>query len=539
MSLQAQRWQRLAVPATSIREANRKQDKSNNSQRKGVLWAEAQIWTLLPVRFPRGRPTRIHPTGASPASRPSPAGSRVSPSPSGAERKPMGFWKGLPPRVLSPPPGRCRVAAGRIPCAEGRTAEACLEAGCCYDTSEVEVPCFYGDTATVQCSQEGLFVLVVSQNTTAERQVSLESLRLGYASGGCAPSQRTEDFVVFRFLVTQCETTIQVAHGQLVYENQLVSAIDVQSGPEGAITRDSSFLLHARCIFNASDFLPLQTEVFRLPPPAPVVQSGPLHLELRIAKDQKYSSYYDAKDFPIFKTLREPTHVEVRLLRRTDPNLVLVLHHCWATPSTNPFREPQWPLLFDGCPFAGDGYKTKLVPERNTSEPLFPTHYRRFTVATFTFVDSVSQRALSGPVYFFCSASACSPSETEMCRAVCHSGATKRRRFIDPHIGTEGAQDMVGSPGLVELGASRGQKSILTKKAPPSAEPSAPGASVFSRPDVLEPLPPEGPSWNASLKPLLWASLSLAVTTTFLVGAALFGRTPKLRKGSRGCREAQ
>lgn len=39
-----------------------------------------------------------------------------------------------------------------------------------------------------------------------------------------------------------------------------------------------------RCIFNASDFLPLQASVFPPPSPAAVTQSGPLHLQLRIAK---------------------------------------------------------------------------------------------------------------------------------------------------------------------------------------------------------------------------------------------------------------
>lgn len=44
------------------------------------------------------------------------------------------------------------------------------------------------------------------------------------------------------------------------------------------------FRLHVRCIFNASDFLPIQASIFSPQPPAPVTQSGPLRLELRIAK---------------------------------------------------------------------------------------------------------------------------------------------------------------------------------------------------------------------------------------------------------------
>lgn len=136
------------------------------------------------------------------------------------------------------------------------------------------------------------------------------------------------------------------------------------------------FRLHMHCIFNASDFLPLQASIFPPPSPAAVTQSGPLRLELRIAKgtlslcflflpllprctahpgsraplpvDVTYGSYYGEGDYPIVRLLREPVPVEVRLLQRTDPSLVLVLHQCWATPSANPVQQPQWPILWDG-----------------------------------------------------------------------------------------------------------------------------------------------------------------------------------------------
>ncbi|XP_043829477.1 zona pellucida sperm-binding protein 1 [Dromiciops gliroides] len=448
------------------------------------LHPDLRLASLPPVADHYHRPAHLRPTWSSPSSLPV-----------------TGAHRSLPPLTGNPlSPERCWVISGRIPCAG----------------------------ATVQCFGDGQFVLVVSRNTTSEKQVSLESLKLAYASGGCAPTQRTENFVIFRFLATQCGTTMQLVNNQLIYENQLVADVDIQTGPEGAITRDGTFLLQARCIYNASDFLPLQIEVFLPPSPAPVLRSGPLHLELRIAKDQKYNSYYHVEDFPIFKMLREPMYVEVRLLRRTDPNLVLVLHHCWAAPSTNPFKEPQWPLLLDGCPFAGDGYKTQLAPKKDTSEPPFPTHYQRFLVATFTFVDSVSQRALSGPVYFFCSASTCYPSETETCRAACHSGATKRRRFVDDHNYMEGAQDIVSSPGPVGFGVPREREMNLQNKEPDWKE-----GPVVAQPNISEPLLPKRSSWNLTLKPLLWVTLSLVVITIFLVVAALLGRSQKLQEWSR------
>ncbi|XP_059566901.1 zona pellucida sperm-binding protein 1 [Myotis daubentonii] len=347
-----------------------------------------------------------------------------------------------------PTPEQCRGDSGHIPCmAPGSSKEACQQAGCCYDNTR-DVPCYYGNTATVQCFRDGHFVLVVSRETALAHRVTPANVHLAYAPTRCAPTQDTGAFVVFRFPFTHCGTTVQVAGNQLIYENQLVSDVDVQEGPRGAITRDGSFRLQVRCIFNGSDFLPLQAAVFPPLSPASVAQPGPLRLELRIAKDETFGSYYEERDYPLVRLLLEPVRVEVRLLQRTDPRLALVLHRCWATPGASPFQQPQWPLLSDGCPFEGDSYRTRLVALDRAGLP-FPAHYQRFTVATFAFLDSGSSRALRGPVYFFCSASACSPSGLEPCSAPCGSRTARQRRAARGRGDTAEPQDVVSSPGPV------------------------------------------------------------------------------------------
>lgn len=67
-----------------------------------------------------------------------------------------------------------------------------------------------------------------------------------------------------------------------------------------------------------------------------------------LSTDETFSSYYQESDYPLVRLLQEPVHVEVHLLQRADPSLVLVLHQCWATPTLSPFQQPQWPLLSDG-----------------------------------------------------------------------------------------------------------------------------------------------------------------------------------------------
>ncbi|NXT50748.1 ZP1 protein, partial [Pluvianellus socialis] len=179
---------------------------------------------------------------------------------------------------LSVPPGtpltreQCQVAVGRMPCVAPQGREPCLQAGCCYDDMDRTAPCYYGNTATVQCLLDGHFVLVVPRGL-APQPYNLDSVRLASSQAGCEPLRVTETFVMFRFPVTQCGTTVQVIEDRLIYENQLISTIDVQGSPRGSITRDSIYIA----------LLPLRLEVAVPPTATPVAMPGPLGLQLRIA----------------------------------------------------------------------------------------------------------------------------------------------------------------------------------------------------------------------------------------------------------------
>lgn len=64
--------------------------------------------------------------------------------------------------------------------------------------------------------------------------------------------------------------------------------------------------------------------------------------------DVAYSSFYTEEDYPVTKVLRDPVYVEVQLIEKTDPLLVLTLGRCWTTTSPNPHSLPQWDILIDG-----------------------------------------------------------------------------------------------------------------------------------------------------------------------------------------------
>ncbi|XP_030426857.1 zona pellucida sperm-binding protein 4-like [Gopherus evgoodei] len=343
------------------------------------------------------------------------------------------------PALDAPSPSVCAAiqSQDRLPCASPPITQGdCEEQGCCYNPSDRVKSCYYGNTVTAQCTPDGQFSLAVSRAVTLP-PLFLDTVCLASGRGaGCVPVEQNNAFVLFWFPLSACGTTFQMAGDQGVYENELVASRDVRTWNLGSITRDSTFRLHVCCSYSISgNFLPLSVQVFTLPPPPAVSQPGPLMLELRIATEQNYGSYYTDRDYPVVKVLWDPIYVEVRILQRTDPDLVLVLHHCWATPSTNPQQQPQWPILVDGCcpltiprcPYAGDNYCTQLVPVGPASGLQFPSHHQRFIISTFTFVESASQRALTGPVYLHCSASVCLPSRLESCTISCHAGGRGRR----------------------------------------------------------------------------------------------------------------
>ncbi|XP_035186708.1 zona pellucida sperm-binding protein 4 [Oxyura jamaicensis] len=317
----------------------------------------------------------------------------------------------------------------RLPCASLPVSRGDCEArGCCYNPRDRVKTCYYGNTVTAHCTPDGQFSIAVSRDVTLP-PVILDSVHLASGpSAGCTPVVKNSAFVVYQFPLSACGTTFQVTGDHAVYENELVASRDVKTGSLGSVTRDSTFRLHVRCSYSITgSFIPLSVQVFTLPPLPAVSQPGPLSLELRVASDESYRSYYTDSDYPVVKALRDPIYVEVRILQRTDPDLVLVLHHCWATPSINPHQQMQWPVLVDGCPYAGDNYQTQLVHLSIASGLQFPSHYQRFTLYTFAFVDSTSQEMLSGLVFLHCSASVCHRSVQESCTTTCPAGARGKR----------------------------------------------------------------------------------------------------------------
>ncbi|XP_066574921.1 zona pellucida sperm-binding protein 4-like isoform X1 [Amia ocellicauda] len=373
---------------------------------------------------------------------------------------------------------------------------ACAANNCCFAQGG-RLPCYYSNEVTVQCTEDGQFVVVVPRNvTTPPLSLGTVTLLEGQ-SAPCSPVGTTASFALFQFPVSACGSTFKTEGGDLVYENLLSSAFEVQKAPDGSITRDSYYELSFQCKYSASELVPVGIIVEPVAQSASIVALGPLIVELRIATgtvtsllhgnvkqmasnacglpkatlcssvEAVYDSYYLDADYPVTKVLQDPVYVEVRILNRTDPNIVLTLEDCWATSTPSPLSQPQWSLLVDGCPYRDDDYQTTLIPVGSSSGLPYPTHYKRFVMQMFTFVDAGSQLPLNETVFIHCSAAVCRPNVTDSCVAQCNR---RMRRAVAP-VPRASRESVVVSSGEVVLTAP--ERSAVDRRVSSSEVPQA------------------------------------------------------------------
>ncbi|XP_074545483.1 zona pellucida sperm-binding protein 4-like [Halichoeres trimaculatus] len=370
--------------------------------------------------------------------------------------------------VLPPPApfDKCQVEEGeKIQCgARDITTEQCENINCCYDGQQ----CYYGKAVTVQCTRDGQFVVVLARDATLP-PIDVESVSLLETNDPlCSPVDYTSMFAIFQFPVTACGTTIKEEGGYVVYENHMSSSYEVGIGPRGSITRDSHFELLFQCKYSGKAVEALVMEVNAVPPPVPVAAAGPLRVELKLGngvchakgcaeEEVAYSSFYTPADYPVTKVLREPVYVEVSIVERSDPNIILNLEHCWATSTPDPQSLPQWDLLINGCPYHDDRYLTRVVPVDDRSGYHYPTHHKRFIVKMFTFVDQNSFTPQKDTVFIHCATAVCYPSSTNSCEQLCH----RQRRAAVRTVSS--SQKALVSSGEVILTEQRSKSAPNTK----------------------------------------------------------------------------
>uniref|UniRef100_A0A3B4F5F1 P-type domain-containing protein n=1 Tax=Pundamilia nyererei TaxID=303518 RepID=A0A3B4F5F1_9CICH len=160
---------------------------------------------------------------------------RYPPSPQGQKQINNPEYPQQPKRPLNPQKPlesfhTCEVAENyRIPCGTNEiSASECDAINCCFD----------GLMLTLQCTKEGLFIVVGARDATLPN-TDLETISFYENGHSCNPVGSTSAFAIYEFPVTACGAVVKEEPGVLIYENRMSSLYQVITGPHGSITRDT------------------------------------------------------------------------------------------------------------------------------------------------------------------------------------------------------------------------------------------------------------------------------------------------------------
>ncbi|XP_060754273.1 zona pellucida sperm-binding protein 4 [Neoarius graeffei] len=292
------------------------------------------------------------------------------------------------------------------------SAVACRQLGCCY-CPDTQI-CYY---PMDECTADGHFVFSIPASLT-DPPLSPDLL-VAAGNSSCTPQKVVADLALFKIPLDGCGARKYEVGNTVIYMLEILNTLQSVTLNYGTITRVSPFRLLVECRFLPGSVASVGYLV-KSPTLGPAIQAqGVFGVQLRIAKDQQYSSYYPQYHRPLRKLLGKPLYLEVRLLNPVDPSAVLLVHYCVAYPRS---AHSAWVLLYDGCPNPFD-----VTPSHETPATLpegMANHVRRFTVSTFQFLENSRKEMVPGEdveeveengeeeeIYFMCATEVCLPSE--------------------------------------------------------------------------------------------------------------------------------
>ncbi|XP_077425866.1 uncharacterized protein LOC144054604 [Vanacampus margaritifer] len=285
----------------------------------------------------------------------------------------------------------------RLPCEQGPLSRAsCLSMGCCF--SKHPPACYY---RMDECTVDRHFVFSVPASLT---EPPLSPALLGVANNStCKPVKVTYDYALFKIPMDGCGARRMEVGKTLIYMVEVVNTVQTISLNYGSITRDSPVRLLVECRFVPGSALTVSYLV-KTPTLGPAVQTqGVFGVQLRLAKDAQYTSYYPQYHQPLQMLLGKPLYLEVRMLNAPDPNLKLLVHYCVAYSRSG---SSVWVLLYNGCPNPLDPTSQVVLSDPQAPSP--HAQIRRFTMSTFQFLPEGDIKDLNEEVDFMCSTEICS-----------------------------------------------------------------------------------------------------------------------------------
>ncbi|XP_076838475.1 uncharacterized protein LOC143483969 isoform X2 [Brachyhypopomus gauderio] len=283
----------------------------------------------------------------------------------------------------------------QLPCGLGSpSALECHNLGCCYSSDTAN--CYY---PMDECTADHHFVFSIPASLTdpplSDPPLTDPPLSPAFlvAAGNtsCTPQRVVGDAALFKIPLEGCGVHRYVVGNTVIYMLEILNTLQSLSVNYGTITRDSPFRLLVECRYLPGAMVTVGYLV-KSPSLLPSIQAqGVFGVQLRIAKDQQYSSYYPQFHRPLRKLLGKPLYLEVRLLNPPDPSMVLLVHYCVAYPRS---AHSAWILIHDGCPNPLDVTASHVPPP--PPHETVANHVKRFTISTFQFLKSNSGHSEPG-----------------------------------------------------------------------------------------------------------------------------------------------
>ncbi|XP_008299482.1 zona pellucida sperm-binding protein 4-like [Stegastes partitus] len=323
-----------------------------------------------------------------------------------------------PPKPATPQKAQnCDVAMGeRLTCGfDGISSQECEKIGCC--SCSKTSACYY---PLDECTADQHFVFAIRHDSAS---IPVDPTKLVIPGNpGCKPVILNNKVAIFKFKVTECGARVYQVGETKIYLAEVQSIVRALNLKYGVITRSNPLRFLIECRYSrlgiAQQSLATVGYMVKTPAsnlPSSIVSKGLYGVELKIATDQTYKSFYPTYHQPLRVLLGKPVYLELRL-KSPKPDAVILVNYCLAYPRS---AKNALVLIYEGCANPHDPHVSIL----QVSDLPKNRHQRRFVVTAFQFMEKKTNKYLDEEICFMCSAEVCRPTE-KTCEERCFDGKT-------------------------------------------------------------------------------------------------------------------
>ncbi|XP_030591776.1 zona pellucida sperm-binding protein 4-like [Archocentrus centrarchus] len=285
-------------------------------------------------------------------------------------------------------------------------------------------PCGLGPESDTECSDStvccsnavkdcttGQYCVFAVPDSVVQPTVAPPAHSSEDSNASCTLQRLTPDLDIYFVPLDGCGVNKHMFGETVVH---LLDVQGVHSYQDDSARESSPVRLMVGCSYSPDSPGEVRFHVMDEQPPLPFIQPTPVAVtvQLRIAKDETFTSYHPEAHLPLSLMQGRPVYVEVSLKDPLEPTFVLLIHSCLA------YTEAPYPsgmLVYDGCSSLG-GWQ--MLPSSNS-------HIRKIIVYSFLSLPpnmTKGDSILEDPeIYFLCLTEVCSGAHND-CTLRCLKG---------------------------------------------------------------------------------------------------------------------